>query len=637
MTLNRQLWLAIVLILVLAFCGTFIVSTLAAKRYIEQELTVKNLDNATSLALSMSQMPKDLVTIELLLAAQFDAGHYRLIRLSDPQGEVLVERLSDVPSTEGGAPAWFIEAFPIEVPPGIAQIQDGWRQFGTLQLETHDRFAYTSLWQGTRQQLMWFLSVALLAGILGTALLRIILRPLDRVVRQAEAIGERQFVTTPEPATAEFRRLVRAMNTLSNRVRDMLTRESGRVEELLRAAQFDAVTGLLKREAFMRRLDSALQSNTKHSTGVMAILRLTNLVEMNQDIGHVATDQLLQAIGERLNRFAGERATRWTVGRLGGTDLGLLAPGETDPNVTTSLFLAEVQSALTQGGQSPEELAVGATSFRPSETKPAVLTRTDAALTASLETGQVVVREAVSDTDSELPTDLPSWRELLEPALQTRHVSLNQFPVQTSSGELLHFECPVRLKVGERQLAAGFFIAWVARLGWIARLDELVIEAALREIRRSGKSIAVNVSAESICHPEFVEALVERMRDNPDLAAKLWLDVPEHGALHHLAEFRSFCMAIKPLRCQLGLKHAGPEFSRIAEMHDLGLHHLKLDSSLCRNIDSDSSHQSFVRGVCTVVHSIGMLAIAEGVSSEAERATLVSLGADALTGPAIKL
>ncbi len=637
MTLNRQLWLAIVLILVLAFCGTFIVSTLAAKRYLEQELTVKNLDNATSLALSMSQMPKDLVTIELLLAAQFDAGHYRLIRLTDPQGKVLVERVSELPSTEGGAPAWFVQAFPIEVTPGLAQIQDGWRQFGSLQLETHDRFAYSSLWKGTRQQLAWFLSVALLAGVLGTALLRVILRPLDRVVGQAEAIGARQFVTTPEPATAEFRRLVRAMNTLSNRVREMLTKESGRVEELLREAQFDPVTGLLKREAFMGRLDSALQSNSKNATGVLAILRLTNLAEMNQEIGHVATDKLLQSVGDRLNRFANQRATRWTVGRLGGTDLALLAPGETDANATTGMFHTEVQSALVQGGQPQDELAVGATRFRPTEGKPAVLTRTDAALTASLETGQIVVREAVSDTDAQLPTDLPSWRALLEPALQTRHVTLNRFPVQSASGELLHYECPVRLQIGERELAAGFFIAWVARLGWIARLDELVIEAALREIRRSGDPIAVNVSAESICHPDFVETLVERMRDHPDLAAKLWLDVPEHGALHHLAEFRSFCMAIKPLRCQLGLKHAGPGFARIAEMHDLGLHHLKLDASLCRDIDTDTGHQGFVRGVCTVVHSIGMLAIAEGVTSEAEKSTLVSLGADALTGPAIKL
>ena len=636
MTLNRQLWLAIILMLFLAFCGTFAVSTLAAKSYLEQQLRVKNLDNATSLALSISQMPKDMVTIELLLAAQFDAGHYRLIRLTGPEGEVLVERTSLVEDSDAGAPEWFIRAFPIEVPPGIAQIQDGWQQFGTLRLESHDRFAYSALWRGTQQLLLWFLGVAVLAGFLGTVLLRVILKPLSRVVDQAEAIGARQFVTTPEPGTLEFKRVVRAMNTLSNRVRDMLGREAARVERLMQEAQQDPVTGLFKREAFMARLDSLLSQDSKHGTGVLVLLRLDMLQELNRKIGHVATDQMLQRVGKRLSDLASMRTVLWTTGRTSGTDVALLAPGETDIEATAAKFQAEVLRAMEQPDISEADLPVGATAFTPGEKRAAILTRTDAALAASQETGQIVVKRVDAEADSGMPTDLTGWRALLEPALTPQHLSLVHFPVITRSGELLQLESPVRLNIRGQEMAAGQFISWVARLGWITRLDTLVLEAGLGQVDITGDDVAINLSIESICDSAFIDQLVKLVTRRPEAASQLWLDVPEHGALHHLPEFRTFCQAVKPLRCKLGLKHAGPGFARIDELHDLGLNHLKLEASLSRGIESNSGNQSFVRGICTVVHSVGMLAIAEGVNSDAERMCLESLGVDAVTGPAIK-
>ena len=58
---------------------------------------------------------------------------------------------------------------------------------------------------------------------------RAVLRPLGGVVQQAEALGARRFITIEEPATAEFRVLVRSMNALTRRVRRMLERPFGSV------------------------------------------------------------------------------------------------------------------------------------------------------------------------------------------------------------------------------------------------------------------------------------------------------------------------------------------------------------------------------------------------------------------------
>ena len=63
------------------------------------------------------------------------------------------------------------------------------------------------------------------------------------------------------------------------------------------------------------------------------------------------------------------------------------------------------------------------------------------------------------------------------------------------------------------------------------------------------------------------------------------------------------------------------------------LHYLKIDSAIIRDIDSNTGNQIFFQGLCKIGHSLGMLMIAEGVSSEAEKEKLIKLGANALTGP----
>ncbi|MCL5061039.1 MAG: HAMP domain-containing protein, partial [Candidatus Thermoplasmatota archaeon] len=287
MSLTKQLWLAIAAIMTLAFGISFLVSAWSAKSYLEDQLRLKNIDNANSLALSMSQIEKDPVLIELLLSAQFDIGHYKQIRLTSPSGKVMVERVSD--AVADTVPAWFVELIPLHTEPGIAQVQDGWRQYGTLTVLSHNRFAYQALWEGSRRLLGWFLASALLCGAIGTLILRSITRPLGQVVRQAEAIGARRFVTIREPRTREFRSVVRAMNALSGQVRSMLEEESARLEQLRRDAQHDALTGLLNREHFLKKIQFALEDENSAATGALFILRLPDLVRMNKELGREIT------------------------------------------------------------------------------------------------------------------------------------------------------------------------------------------------------------------------------------------------------------------------------------------------------------------------------------------------------------
>src|SRR6187402_1633295 len=93
MSLIKQLWIGIIVILLLMLSGNFVISTITAKTYLQEQLRLKNIDNANSLALSISQMPdKDPVTLELLITAQFDAGHYEYIIFQDADKKPIVAR-----------------------------------------------------------------------------------------------------------------------------------------------------------------------------------------------------------------------------------------------------------------------------------------------------------------------------------------------------------------------------------------------------------------------------------------------------------------------------------------------------------------------------------------------------------------
>ena len=149
MSLIKQLWIGIIVLLLLVLGGNFVISTITAKTYLQEQLRLKNIDNANSLALSISQMPeKDPVTLELLITAQFDAGHYEYIIFQDADEKPIVARNFDDPNPEtNSVPKWFAERVKFNVAPGIAQVQDGWQQAGTLVVKSHSRYALEALWQ----------------------------------------------------------------------------------------------------------------------------------------------------------------------------------------------------------------------------------------------------------------------------------------------------------------------------------------------------------------------------------------------------------------------------------------------------------------------------------------------------------
>lgn len=638
MSLYKQLWLGVVFLLALVFTISVLLTTLSARAYLEEHLSMKNADNAASLALAMTEKGADSVLMELTLAAQFDTGHYEMIELTDPAGKVTMRREADAVDT--GAPGWFTRLLPIRVEPGVASIQAGWQQAGTLTLRSHSRFAYEELWESTLGLTGIFLLAGLISGIVGNRLLRRILRPLDDVVVQAEAIGERRFITNiPEPTTLEFQRVVRAMNNLSNRVKSILSQEAKRLQKLQRESHVDETTGLYSRDPFLNALDAALQSNDENSSGALCIMRITNLGLLNQNYGRKETDALLHEIGTALNHITLQHSG-WAAARLNGADFAVLAPRQLDAQELGQ----EIQEAMLavlhdHSMRDSVQLPGGTTLYTPRDSVAALLSRTDGVLIAA-------EREQVSSVSQAYEGDIPlrpmraqveHWRRVLEQAVSTRSFSLARYPVIDSDDGLVHYETPVRLEWQGETFNAGHFLPWIHRLQMAGDLDRLVFELALDEIERSGNPVAVNLSVAAIADNDFLNWAEGPLTSRSELAPSLWVEVPESVVFRYLENFKRLAARIKAHGGQVGIEHMGRQLAELSSLHDVGLDYLKVDASFVQNIHSNPGNQVLLRTLCTVGHTIGVSVIAEGVQNDDEWRALKELGIDGATGPGIKL
>ena len=634
MSMFRQLWLAIIASTLMALAGSLLVSMLSARSYLESQLSIKNTDNATALALSLSQSNPDEVTVELVVASLFDGGHYELVRVTNPQGKTMSERLGA--DTDLGAPTWFVQLLPIRAQSGQAQISSGWKQFGTVTLVSQSRFAYAALWKSAQEMVVALTLAGLAGGYMATLVLRRLRRPLNAVIDQAQAITERRFVTMEEPAVPELKKLAQAMNVTVARLKTMFDDEAKRLEGVRREANCDTLTGLANRSNFMSRLRDMVHA--EHSAGgSVFIARVANLATVNQSLGRKDTDELLRAFGRGLLSVS-ERYPEALAARLNGADFAMLIPALNAPQrVAEELFSALTNEAQAYLPNSPSTW-LGCGNFPPGVEMETILAQVDLALAAVEANGASGLKVVDLHVGEDAPKSTEEWSKLIHRALDQKWVRLVSFPVMSLDGKLVHRECPLRLMFDERGewQPAGKFLPVAERLKLTPQLDLAAVSLGLDELEAKPQltGLAINLSASSIYLPEF-RADLKRLLKRRSGTSRLWLEVAESGALSHFDAFKALCVDLRGVGCKLGLEHFGRQFSEIGRLHDLGLDYIKVDGSFVRGLDGNVGNQAFLKGLSTIAHSIGLQVIAEGVTSEADLMSLGPVGFDGATGPAV--
>ncbi len=629
MSLYKRLWIAIGLIMLLSFAGSFVLSNLSSRQYFEQQLELKNVDNATTLGLLLSTPQIDALSRQLLISAQFDTGHYQFIRLTAPDGSIIAEHTQ--PGPQQTHPTWLAQFFPINPATGSAKVSDGWQQIGTLTVASHTQVAYDALWNSSVQLLSYFMLVASVCGIIGSTLLRLITRPLDNLVTQAHAITERRFITSKEPDTQEFKDIVLAMNTLTRHVQRMVDDETMRLDSWRVKMQYDGLTSLMKRQPCLAQLHALLARNDASAAGTIMLIQVQQLAQLNQDQGRQQVDYLLKKLARTLSSESRQFDER-LAGRLNGSDLLLVIPGYYQvEQLGNTIYQALLKTVSRQSFSETINLHCVASPCRAGDNPGKLLGSLNGCLKLQPSgTSSFTVQTASLHT----PMQQQPWQRRLDDALSNRGIQLQYFPTVNHQGQLSHLDACARLKSDSGpSLSAAVFLTSLRQMGWCHRLDQVVVAEALHRLASSTRPLAISLSAAVLREPERAEQLLLQLNNAPESRHNLRLEFACNDAFLYLAQLRQLCIRLKQLGCKVGLKHLGQQLAPLGKLADSGLDYARIDGSFIRQLGEETEIKPFIQGICSTLHGLGMIVLAEQVTTENQWQQLLALGIDGGTGP----
>ncbi|VVP24570.1 cyclic di-GMP receptor LapD [Pseudomonas fluorescens] len=637
MKLRNQLFLAICLFLLVAFSGSFFVGLESSREQTLGQLRAHAQDAATALGLSLTAQVDDPAMMELMVSSIFDSGYFSNIRIiSIDNQQVLIERSASAQIK--GVPGWFVSLVNLRHEGGDALIMRGWEQVARVEVLSNPQFALAKLWDSTLGSLIWLLVCGLLSAVLGGWLLRRQLRPLDSMVRQAEAISKREFLSLPKlPRTPELKRVVLAMNQMVEKLKALFSEEAARSEKLRSESYQDSQTGLANRRLLDEQLADHLLVAEQSCEGHLLMLRLNDLNGLNQRLGGQRTDALIGAVAELLKRLTRlpERRT-WLAARNRGGEFSLLTPGLGTEEATrlASEISATLENLRLTGVSDCMPVAhLGVVAYHPGEAATDVLLRLDQALTEARQRPERPWA-LVSDSESPPKQSHHDWRTWIDDALTQGKLQLYFQPVVQCAepGEVLHHKVVARLLDPQGQaIAAGQFLPWIERFDWSARLDLAMLEATFDYLAVNRRPLALSVSGGTLRDQSQLKLIFDMLESLPELAPLLTLEIDERQ-LPPPEELQRLSHSLLDTGYRIGLQHFGGSFSQIGNLTQLGLAYLKIDGTYIRHIDEQPDKRLFIDAIFRATNSIDLPLIAEMVETRGELEAIRELGVFGVMG-----
>ncbi len=399
--------------------------------------------------------------------------------------------------------------------------------------------------------------------------------------------------------------------------------------ELAQLANYDPLTGLPNRLLFTDRATQALASAQVHKRGcALLLIDLDHFKIINDSLGHNIGDQLLKAVGERLQHLFGSGIS---LARLGGDEFAVLA--ENCPQVVQAAALAQ---RVIEGLKEPFQLdghqlfisaSIGISLF-PSDALNAeqLLRNADSALFKAKNAG----REGYALYTEELTAHAQHRVEMageLRRALEQNELRVYYQPVhELSTSRLIGVEALVRWEHPQRGLVSpGEFIPIAERTGLIAEIDAWVMQQSCRQMcqwLQDGVQlsfIAVNVSSRLFARRELYQQVAKVLDETGLDPALLELEVTESAVMDDPEVALEQLHRLRELGVSLAIDDFGTGYSSLLRLKRLPVQKLKIDQGFVAGLPWDEDDAAIVRVVIALAQSMGMQVQAEGIE-QAEQA-----------------
>jgi diguanylate cyclase (GGDEF)-like protein len=420
--------------------------------------------------------------------------------------------------------------------------------------------------------------------------------------------------------------------------------------EMTYQATHDALTGLINRREFERRLEHALQTGKQdkkeHS---LLYLDLDQFKVVNDTCGHTAGDELLKQLTAVLQA---KLRSGDTLARLGGDEFGVLLEScPTGPALRIADLLRQTVHEFRFTWDSkifPLGASIGLVTFSDGEeTLSDILRMADAVCFLAKDNGRnrVQVYTAEDKSLAKRRGEM-GWVGRIQKALEEqRFVLYTQKILQLSdnseTGE--HYEVLLRMKDEDGILVPPMaFIPAAERYGLMPELDRWVIATSFAQYagrHPDGSPLgtcSINLSGTSICDESLYEFLVEQFDLHKVPPAGICFEITETSAIANLIQANILIGKLKDLGCRLSLDDFGSGMSSFSYLKHLPVDYLKIDGGFIKDMINDPIDRAMVEAINNIGHVMKIETIAEFVENDSTLEALRGIGVDFAQGYGIE-
>ena len=412
--------------------------------------------------------------------------------------------------------------------------------------------------------------------------------------------------------------------------------ERKKMEAQLRHDAFhDALTGLPNRSLFLDRLNHALQlsqrrahlnsENLPDQFGVL-FLDLDRFKVINDSLGHLAGDQLLKMVAQRLvDCLRGGD----TVARLGGDEFVMLLEEIQDVNDVIEA-VNRIQDTLKmpiliEGNEIFVSTSIGIALNATGYTQPDQLLRdADTAMYRAKEQG----RDRYEVFNPAMHTEALKKLRLendLRRALDRKELRVRYQPIiNLKTKKILGFEALVRWQHPEQGLIApAEFIPLAEDAGLIGAIDFWVLEEACAQLRTwqdqfpiaKDLTMNVNLSGKQFTKLDLISQ-IEKILERTNLSnTNLKIEVTESILIEKTSLANQILNELQERNIQVCIDDFGTGYSSLSYLHRFPIHTLKIDRSFVSQLDNDNEDGEIVKAIIVLGINLGLNVIAEGIET----------------------
>ena len=466
------------------------------------------------------------------------------------------------------------------------------------------------------------------AAWLAIAQLRRYLGPLATLANATRRLGASNFdVEVCIRTDDELADLGEDFNRMARSLRDQH-------RELQQRAQVDGLTGLSNRDYFRQQLGECL---SRGHGGALLYIDLDEFKKVNDSAGHGAGDTLLIEVAGRL-RACVQSADR--VARLGGDEFAvMLADGGPDAAAATAARVLEaVQAPFPVAGANRYVSASIGIAMIPADgdTVDLLLRNADIAMYEAKERGRNDVAFFSREMHRRMQERI-SLEVALQGAIDRNELRLHYQPI-ISAGRLAGVEALVRwARIAGSEIGPAEFIPIAEQSGLIVTIGDWVLAQACIDFARWRDAgiapgyVSVNVAPKQLQSSGFAERLQRLMSERQMRAAELQLEMTE-GTIANGPQVIATLERLHGLGLRLALDDFGTGYSSLGQLQRLPFEVVKIDRSFIVGLPDSKVALQLVRTIVGMAQDLNLMAVAEGVETEAQRDLLHELGCSAMQG-----